>query len=101
MRPLLFRYRLSLAIFIVGLVLSGLTAFPLRFEVSMLSKILGISPSSDPSQLNGLQRWIAFIDVGLHETYSRFPFFGYGTDWLGLGHLVIAAFFLLPLTDPK
>ena len=49
---------------------------------------------------SGLQRWFNFVNSGLHETYARFPFFPYGTDWLGFGHLVIAMFFVLPMANP-
>src|SRR4029077_18147426 len=37
--------------------------------------------------------------LALNFTYARFPFLGYGTDWLRLTHPVIAAFFLLPIVD--
>ena len=37
---------------------------------------------------------------GLQQTYSRFPFFGYATDWLAFGHFVIGGFFILPFIDP-
>ena len=101
MKSPLFRYRLSLGIFIIGLILSGLTTFPLRLELSLLTKITGASSSADPDQLSGLSHWIGFVDAGVRQTYSHFPFFGYATDWLGFGHLVIAAFFILPFIWPR
>lgn len=96
----LFRYRLSLGAFIAGLVVSGMSALPLRRELSILSKVFGIGDPAAYADLHGLRRWIAFVDFGLRETYSRFPFFGYATDWLAFGHFVIAAFFILPFVDP-
>ena len=99
-RSILFRYRLVLGLFIAGLILSGLTAFPLQRELGLTTSWLGISDSSAYADLHGLQRWIALVDFGLRETYNRFPFMGYGTDWLAFGHLVIALFFVLPLRDP-
>jgi hypothetical protein len=99
-RPLLFRYRLCLAAFIIGLIVSGLTAFPLRTELSILSKLIGISDPAASVDAHGLRHWVGFVDVGLRETYARFPFFGYATDWLAFGHFVIAAFFVLPFVDP-
>lgn len=95
MKSSLSRYRLSLGIFILGLIISGLTTFPLRTELAVLTRI------SDASSLSGFSNWIGFVDSGLRETYSRFPFFGYATDWLGFGHLVIAAFFILPFIWPR
>jgi hypothetical protein len=44
--------------------------------------------------------WIHRVDVGITETSERYPFIGYGTDWLAFGHLVIAVAFLGPLRDP-
>jgi hypothetical protein len=96
----LFAYRLSLSFFIAGLVLSGLTAFPLLHELSLLCTWLGISDPAAYENLSGLQRWIAFVFIGLKKTYAAFPFVGYGTDWLALGHLVIASFFFGPFRDP-
>lgn len=99
-RKLRLRYRISLGSFIFGLIVSGLSAFPLRWELSILSKLLGITDSAKYGEMHDLQRWIAFVEFGLRETYLRFPFFGYATDWLAFGHFVIAAFFVLPLINP-
>src|SRR3954470_10267054 len=95
------RYRFFLGFFIVGLILSGLTAFPLRAELAGFAKFIGVSDPSSYASLHGLQGWIAFVWFGLEQTYARFPFFGYATDWLGYAHLVIALFFFLPLIDPR
>lgn len=100
MKRTLFAYRLSLGCFIAGLVLSGLTAFPLLHELSLLCTWLGISDPAAYENLSGLQRWIAFVVFGLKTTYEAFPFIGYGTDWLAFGHLVIALFFIGPFRNP-
>lgn len=91
---------MSLSLFIAGLILSGLTAFPLLHELSLLCNWLGISDPAAYESLLGLRRWIAFVFVGLEKTYVAFPFVGYGTDWLALGHFVIASFFIGPFRDP-
>jgi hypothetical protein len=100
MQALLLPYRVSLGLFIVGLVLSGLTAFPLLRELSVLSQILGITDPASYAEEHGLRQWIAFVHFGLDQTYVRFPFIAYGTDWLAFGHLVIAAFFIGPFVAP-
>ncbi len=94
------RYRLSLGCFIVGLILSGLTAFPLLSELRLLATSLGISNAADYQHLTGLHHWIAFVLFGLEQTNARFPFLAYGTDWLAFGHLCIAVFFIRPLFKP-
>jgi hypothetical protein len=96
----LFAYRLSLSLFIAGLILSGLTAFPLLRELSLLCRWLGISDPAAYETMSGLRRWFAFVFFGLQKTYSTFPFIGYGTDWLAFGHFVIALFFVGPFRDP-
>jgi hypothetical protein len=100
MKRTLLAYRLSLSLFIAGLILSGLTAFPLLRELSLLCRWLGIGDPSAYETLTGLQRWLAFVLFGLQKTYAAFPFVGYGTDWLAFGHFVIALFFVGPLRDP-
>lgn len=97
---LLFRYRFSLACFVGGLVFSGLTAYPLLAEIRVLASWLGITDPAHYQELTGLRHWIAFVQLGLQETYARFPFFGYGTDWLAFGHLASAAFFVRPFVKP-
>ncbi len=100
MQPLLRRYRLVLGCFIVGLILSGVTAFPLLTELRLLAALLGITHPADYASLTGLHHWIAYVLYGLEETNARFPFLAYGTDWLAFGHLCIAVFFIRPLWMP-
>lgn len=98
-RPLT-RYRISLGVFIAGLIVSGFTAFPLLSELSLLCRWLGIDDPAAYQTLPGLRGWIAFVFLGLGKTYAAFPFIGYGTDWLAFGHLIIAMFFIGPFRDP-
>jgi hypothetical protein len=100
MQTLLFRYRLVLGLFIIGLILSGLTAFPLLTEVRFLASLLGITNAADYANLTGLQYWIAYVLFGLEQTNAHFPFLAYGTDWLAFGHLCIAVFFIRPFSKP-
>lgn len=94
------RVRVLLLVFVVGLILSGLTAFPLELELRILSSILGIDPAAPPGGYVGLQHWIATVAAALREVYAKYPFMAYGTDWLAFAHLVIAVAFLGPLRDP-
>lgn len=99
MNPLL-RYRLVLGFFVVGLILSGLTAFPLVTELRLLASWLGITNAADYPNLTGLQYWIAYVLFALEHNDVHFPFLAYGTDWLAFGHLSIAVFFIRPLFKP-
>src|SRR5438128_7562863 len=97
---MLFRYRLALGVLIVGLILSGISALPLQWELSILDRWTGSGQTAPNFVPQRIDDFIAFVHAGIEKTYAQFPFFGYGTDWLGFGHFVIAAFFILPFIDP-
>ena len=96
------RVRALVGLVIVGLVASGLTAFPLLRELNLLASLVtgvdGVTPRFPA--LPGLTEWVLHVREGLTITYRDYPFMAYGTDWLAFGHLVIAAFFVLPFRDP-
>lgn len=98
-RALLRRIRWLLGFFMVGLILSGITAFPLEPEMAWLDRIL--SGSQGPAQTSsGLAAWIHVVHLGLHQTYAQYPWVAYGTDWLAFGHFIIAIFFIGPWINP-
>jgi hypothetical protein len=94
------RFRLALTAFIFGLVISGLTAFPLRQELDWLASWIGVQSNADLTSLSGLRYWIAYVRTGLEQSYDAYPFLAYGTDWLAFAHIVIAVFFVGPLREP-
>lgn len=96
----LFRFRVVLLLFIAGLGLSGVTAFPLLHELTLLSHLLGAGSAATADGSGGLTFWIITVRNGLEDTYAHYPWIAYGTDWLAFGHLVIAAFFIGPLIHP-
>ena len=87
--------RAWLLVFVVGLVLSGVTAFPLVAEVRLLSEVLHSAPAPD-----GVVGWVDRVRDGLAITGAAYPFIAYGTDWLAFAHLVIAVAFWGPWRDP-
>jgi hypothetical protein len=82
-----------LIFFIVGLILSGLTAFPIETGLFYVKQYMSILPIA-------MQEWITKVYIALNETNEKFPFLAYGTDWLGFAHIVIAVAFIGPLRDP-
>ena len=92
------KIRIWLVLFIVALVLSGLTAFPLESELRWAAVILHSSPA--PQLLPGLVEWVDRVRDALIVTNGRYPFLAYGTDWLAFAHLVIAVAFIGPLREP-
>lgn len=94
------RFRLVLGCFIIGLILSGVTAFPLLHELRLMAAGLGLTDHAAYAQHTGLKYWIGHVWHGLEVTHAQFPFMAYGTDWLAFGHLMIAVFFIGPWRDP-
>ena len=88
--------RIWLTIFIVGLILSGITAFPLVHETAWLARVLHAHPILPA----GIIAWIDRVHAALADQATRYSFLAYGTDWLAFAHLVIAIVFLGPLVDP-
>ena len=79
------RSKIYVCTIIIGLVISGLTAFPLETEMDYLVKYSAILP-------NSLQ--------ALKATNLHYPFLSYGTDWLAFAHIMLAVLFIGPLKDP-
>ena len=94
------RIRFWLTVFIASLVLSGVTAFPLQSEVSLLASLLRASWLRPIAESTRLLPWIERVNSGLIATNDRFPFLAYGTDWLAFAHIVIAIAFIGPWIDP-
>lgn len=99
-RTLQKRARILLLFFITALIISGLTAIPLQWELSVLNRLLNSPASPLPSLWPDMVAWIGRVHTALQNTYSQYPFIAYGTDWLAFGHIVIAIAFWGPLKDP-
>jgi len=97
---LLLRTRVWLSLFIVGLVLSGLTAFPLVHETAWLERIFHVAPVPPAGGEMPLHTWLRRVHGALAAAGRDYPFMAYGTDWLAFAHLVIAIAFIGPLVDP-
>jgi hypothetical protein len=83
----------AIIIVILGLLLNGISAIPLRSELNFLL--------SNPDALPDLLRnWWIYVNKGLTETSGHYPFMRYGFDWLAFAHLLIAIAFIGPLRDP-
>lgn len=87
-------------VIIAGLVFSGLTAIPLQSEMDLLARWIGAGNLSPTQVANDFTKWILIVRDALHVTYAKYPFIGYGTDWLAFGHIVIALAFVGVLRHP-
>jgi len=97
---LLRRIRVLIVLFIVGLVLSGLTAFPLEWELNLACRIVGVSHEASPGQHTGYVAWLVTVRNGLRDMYASYPWIAYGTDWLAFAHIILGILFIGPLRDP-
>ena len=89
------RIRLLIRIFIGALVFSGLTAFPIEWELRIAHTWIQQCACD-----NDVTRWIERVYTGVTATNASYPFISYGTDWLAFAHLAIALAFIGPLRDP-
>ena len=83
------KIRRWLLLFMFLLVMSGLTAIPLEFEISLIL----------PYTHNSI-KLLNTIYGALQDTGNKYPFMFYGFDWLAFAHLVIAVAFIGPYRDP-
>ena len=90
---LITKIRLLIVFFIVALILSGVTAFPVETELHWLLNHPSLMPSF-------AQQWLQEVYAALVETNSKYPMLAYGFDWLAFAHIVIAMAFIGPLKDP-
>ena len=93
------RIRIWLGLFMIGLVLSGITAFPLERETAKLNRIFSV-PATPAAGEPALHLWLRRVHDGIVQTNRNYPFMAYGTDWLAFAHLVIAIAFFGPFLDP-
>lgn len=92
--------RFWLGIVMAGLILSGVTAFPLQTELHFFLNFLQTSSVRPLAELTHLLPWISRVYNALASTNRQYPFLAYGTDWLAFAHLVIAVAFIGPYRDP-
>ena len=102
-RALLRPIRWLTALFMAGLIISGVTAIPLTTEVDALVKLTGAERQVEPQDATHAPAWAVWllrIQTALHATTEQHPALFYGTDWLAFGHIVIALAFVGAWRDP-
>lgn len=83
--------RIHLTLFMLILMLSGITAFPVQTEIDFMYAHLNDFPIE-------FHDWINRLYYNIHSTPDVIF---YGTDWLAFAHIIIALFFVPVLLDPK
>jgi hypothetical protein len=92
--------RFWLVVLMVGLVLSGVTAFPLQTELGWVVGLLNTPMLRTMAEGTHLLPWMVRVHEALVANNSVYPILAYGTDWLAFAHLVLAVAFIGPYVDP-
>ncbi|MBI4930731.1 MAG: hypothetical protein HY841_08215 [Bacteroidetes bacterium] len=92
---LLRQIKMLILLFIILLVLSGITAFPIKWQLDLVRDYI-----FSFAEENSIRQWFMKIYDGITNTYEKYPFIAYGTDWLAFAHIVIAIAFIGPYRDP-
>jgi len=85
--------RVRIWVIIIGLALSGITAFPIETE-------LAFAVSHQAAHPGLMGEWLNQVYNSVKTTNHAYPFLSYGTDWLAFAHLMLAVLFIGPLRDP-
>lgn len=75
-----------IAAFMILLVLSGITAFPVQTELHFLVKFHDCFPPL-------MRYWLLTVSSSVDDVATNAPYLLYGYDWLAYAHIVIALFF--------
>jgi hypothetical protein len=88
MSKLLTQIRTLTVLFIIVLVISGITVFPLYTEIKWILEANILHEDS------AVHAWLIKVSEGISQTQKQFPFLFYGFDWLAFAHLIIAVLFI-------
>lgn len=80
--------------FVVMLVLSGATAFPVYTEMRWL---MSLHLFNDNSTMGA---WLLKVWQGVQDMNDKHSFLFYGYDWMAFAHIVIGLAFIGPFRDP-
>jgi hypothetical protein len=92
-QQLLKRIQIYIWIIIIGLFISGVTAFPIETELAYFHQHINVFPV-------WMQSWLNIIYNAIKHTNAQYPYLSYGTDWLAFAHVVLAILFFGSLKDP-
>ncbi|MEO5643599.1 MAG: hypothetical protein ABIQ40_18195 [Bacteroidia bacterium] len=90
---ILSRIRKWIIAFMILLILSGITAFPVQTELHFLLHHQNFIPDF-------FIPWLRIIGDAIDDTASKYPYLLYGYDWLAYSHIIIALFFIGVYLNP-
>lgn len=81
-----------LKFFMIMLIVSGITASPVEWELSIAVKFF------DEGTMIG--DWMHNVYYGVQEIGKKYPYLFYGYDWLAFAHIVLGILFIGPIKNP-
>lgn len=86
-------------IFMLGLALSGITAFPIETEINIYDRYFS-NNQFIRENFSSIADFLNQVSIGVHDTAKNYPFIFYGTDWLAFAHILLALLFYGVYKDP-
>ena len=93
-RKLIIRIRTMIVFFVIMLILSGITAFPVYAELKWITE-QHVFPADSL-----IGSWLLKVWHGVSAMNNEHAFLFYGYDWLAFAHIVIGLAFIGPYKDP-
>lgn len=84
--------RRLIAFFMIALIISGLTAIPLEWGLSLVKPFFAYD--------SPMGMFLEKVYRAIRDTGNKYPFLFYGYDWLAFAHIIIALVFIGPWKDP-
>jgi hypothetical protein len=81
-----------LLFFMSMLFISGLTAIPVEWELSVVTRFFPLEST--------MGQFLERVYSAVRETGDKHQFLFYGYDWLAFAHIVLALLFIGPYKDP-
>lgn len=92
------KIRSIIVFYMVALVVAGVTAFPVEWELHLLCGWISqfLAGWVDVP----IVHWLFGVKEGITYTNLHYPYLAYGYDWLAYAHIMIAILFIGPYIDP-
>jgi len=94
------RVRIIIIAFSAIFFLSGLTVFPVEWEIRTLLKVLWGNSAPNEGMFPAIHQMLISINNDLPLLKSQYPYIFYGFDWLGFAFIIMTILFLGTLRDP-
>jgi hypothetical protein len=99
-RKRMFRVRALLVFYAGALIVSGLTAVPVEWEVRTVIAVGWGDAAPGTSWWPAMHTFLSKVLTAAQDVGARYPFFFYGFDWLAFGICVLGLLFLGAVRDP-